>query len=121
ELTNGDFSDGLTAWRTETPAGKSGEVSVVDGRAAMTGNQLLLHNFEVVSETVDLNVYFRYAISTTESTPNHDRFCVSLSPTGNHSTILADVGCWDANAVPDFARTGKTYDLFGYNIPHELI
>ena len=121
ELTNGDFANGLTNWQKQTPSGKSGDVVVVDEVAEVTGNQLLLHDFTIVSDTVDVNVYFSYAISTTESLASNDSFCVSLTPTGDPSTILADIGCWDASHVPEFARDGTTYDSYGYNIPHEVI
>ncbi|HQY92807.1 clostripain-related cysteine peptidase [Caldilinea sp.] len=121
ELTNGNFANGLTGWNKETPAGKSGDVTVVDGRAALTGNQRLLHNFNVAGNTVGLNVHFNYSVETTEFSANVDNFCVHLAPAGNHSTILADVGCWDASHMPEFASDGDLHDSFGYSIPHEVI
>lgn len=121
ELTNGDFANGLTGWSTEIPEGKAGATTVEDGWAVLTGNQLLLHDFEIISDTVDVNVHFTYAISTTESSLNADSFCVHLAPTGDHGTILADVGCWDASNVPDFATDGSVSDTFGYNIPHSAL
>lgn len=116
-LTNGDFANGLTGWQKETPADKSGDAAVVEGQAAITGNQLLIQDFNVVTTTVSLDIHFSYAVATTETVEQTDGFCVSLTPTDDHSTILADIGCWDANDVPEFARDGATRDTFGYTIP----
>ena len=120
-LENGDFANGLTNWDMETPSGKSGNVAVENGRAALTGNQLLTHDFVVPQDVEDLNVHFRYAFSTTESSSGNDIFCMGLTTAADHTTFLADLGCWDANHVPEFARDGATSAVYGYNIPHNLV
>ena len=121
ELTNGDFANGLTGWSKETPAGKSGDVSVIDGRAAMTGNQRLLHDFTVADQTIELNIYFDFAVETTEFDADNDGFCVHLAPTGDHEEVLADVGCWDVSQLSEFTRDGTTMETFGYGIPQDQI
>ncbi|MCX6044413.1 MAG: clostripain-related cysteine peptidase [Chloroflexi bacterium] len=121
DLTNGDFANGLTSWSKQAPSGKTGDVTAVNGAAVVTGNQQLSQNFTVPNDATDVNIYFDYAISTTETIPNTDNFCVSLTPVGNPTTLLADVGCWDVNHVPEFARDGKTFDHFGYSIPQTLL
>jgi hypothetical protein len=100
---------GLAANQPASPLGESGVAQIVVTNTTSvhgmystylwqpnTGDDFLFQTISVPTDTTDITINYWFAVTTAETSPGNDWFCVSLSDPLDHSFFYVDLGCMDA-------------------------